>query len=223
LHAIKVAHTRVQTLLKSRSSLRAALRAAPVAAILVIIVTFLILKTRFHSPDQTTAFGLRTTAREKTIPLSASTSDVREAPVAEPFVTPALLQVSHMQVTDRTTEEAVRTLSRHELAGLRRQAEYGDDSAAFQMGMAYEVGRGVPRSCTTAAQWVARAADEGNAAAEYNLGLRYRDGDGVAVDDDEAVKWLQKAAAQQNSDAQLALGVLTAHQARVIPSWQTSH
>jgi TPR repeat protein len=42
----------------------------------------------------------------------------------------------------------------------------------------------------------------------------------VAVDEDEALKWLQQAAAQQNSDA---LGVLTAHQASVIPSSQTSH
>jgi hypothetical protein len=222
LHAIKVANTRLQTLLKSRSSLRAALRAAPVAAILVIIVTFLILKARFHSPAQTTASGSRTTAREKTIPLSASTSDAREAPVAEPGA-PAPLQVSHMHATDLATEDALRTLSHYEFAGLRRRAEYGDDSAAFQMGMAYEIGRGLPQSCTTAAQWVARAAGEGNAAAQYNLGLRYHDGDGVAVDDDEAVKWLQKAAAQQNFDAQVALGVLTAHQARVIPSSQTSH
>ncbi len=88
--------------------------------------------------------------------------------------------------------------------------------------MAYEIGRGVPQRCATAAQWVARAAGEGNAAAEYNLGLRYREGDGVAVDEDEAVKWLQKAAARQSSDAQVALGVLTSSQARVIPSSQTS-
>jgi TPR repeat protein len=128
-----------------------------------------------------------------------------------------------MHITDRATEAAVRTLSRFELAGLRRRAEFGDDSAAFEMGMAYEIGRGVPQRCATAAQWVARAAGERNAAAQYNLGLRYREGDGVAVDEDEAVRWLQKAAAQQNSDAQAAIGVLTARQAGVIPSSQTSH
>ncbi len=65
------------------------------------------------------------------------------------------------------------------------------------MGMAYKIGRGLPQTCTTAAQWVARAAGEGNTAAQYNLGLRYLDGDGVPVNEDEAVKWLQKAAAQQ--------------------------
>jgi TPR repeat protein len=136
----------------------------------------------------------------------------------EQFGESAPLQVSHMQVTDRTTEDAIRTLSRYELAGLRRRAVYGDDSAAFQIGMAYELGHGVRQSCTTAAQWVARAAGDGNAAAQYNLGVRYRDGDGVPVNENEAVKWLQKAAAQQSPNAQLALLPLTAHRARFVTS-----
>src|ERR1700745_1158160 len=109
------------------------------------------------------------------------------------------------------------------MAGLRGVAEYGDDSSSFQKGMAYEIGRGVPQRCTTAAQWVARAAGEDNAAAQYNLGLRYRDGDGVAVDEDEAGKRLKKAASKQNSDAQVALGALTAHQGGLLSSSQTSH
>ena len=106
--------------------------------------------------------------------------------MADQFRTSAPIQVSHMHITDRATEAAVRTLSRYEIAGLRRRAEYGDVSAAFQLGMAYEIGRGVSQQCTSAAQWVARAAGEGNAAAQFNLGLRYRDGDGVPADEDEA-------------------------------------
>ncbi len=208
LHAIKITDTRLQILLQSRSSLRATLRAASVMAILAIVIALLILKTALHT--HTAASGSRTT-------------ESREAPVAEQFGTSAATQVSHMLITDRATKTAVRTLSRYEMAGLRRRAEYGDDSAAFQIGMAYEIGRGLPQSCTTAAQWVARAAGEGNTAAQYNLGLRYRDGDGVPVNEDESVKWLQKAAAQKNSDAQVALVVLTAQQARVIPSSKTSH
>jgi hypothetical protein len=231
LHALKSANTRLQMLLQSRPNLRALCRAAPVLA-LAIIITFLILKTGLHNPDQTTASHSRTTAQENTIPLNGGSpgsretvgsdgvakSGTREAYVAEQFGTSVPLQVSHMRVTDRSTEDAVRTLSRYELAGLRRRALYGDDSAAFQMGMAYEIGRGVPQSCTIAAQWVARAAGEGNAAAQYNLGLRYRDGDGVPLNEDAAVKWLQKAAAQQSSDAHLALVALTAHQARFVVS-----
>jgi len=221
-NALKNASTRLQVLLQSRPSLRAPLSAASVLGVLVIVITFFMLKAGRHNPAQSAASRSRTTARENTSPRSAAKSDAREAHGGEQFGTPAPLPVSHLHVTDRATEAAVRTLSRYELAGLRRRAEYGDDSAAFQLGMAYEIGRGVPQRCATAAQWVARAAGEGNAAAQYNLGLRYREGDGVAVDEDEAVKWLQKAAARQSSDAQVALGVLTSSQARVIPSSQTS-
>jgi TPR repeat protein len=229
---LKSANSRLQMLLQSRSSLGAPRRAAPILAILVIIITFLILKASLHNTAQTTASISRTAAQENTIPLSADSTGDREtarsngvamagtpeAHVAEQFGKSAPLQVSHMQVTDRATEDAIRTLSRYELAGLRRRAVYGDDSAAFQMGMAYELGHGVRQSCTTAAQWVARAAGDGNAAAQYNLGVRYRDGDGVPVNENEAVKWLQKAAAQESPNAQLALMPLTAHRARFVSS-----
>jgi hypothetical protein len=222
LHAIEVTKTRLRVLLESRSSLRSSLMAVPVAA-MVIVVAFLALRLHFHSSHQATAPGPRTTAIEKPIPLSSATSDAQEGLVLDPVKTTSPLQVSHMHVTDRATEDAVRTLSRYELAGLRRRAEYGDDSAVFQMGMASEIGRGLPQSCTTAAQWVARAAGEGNPAAQYNLGLRYRDGDGVPVNEDESVRWLRKAAGQHSPDAKVALEVLTAQQARVISSAQASH
>jgi len=221
LHAVKITATRFQKLLYPGSSLGAFLKVTPVMAILAIVITFLIPKTGLHLPAQTPVFSSRTNTRENT--LSAAKSDTRDTLGTEPFAMSAAIQVSHLHITDRATEAAVRILSYYEMAGLRRRAEYGDDSAAFQMGMAYEIGRGVPQRCTTAAQWVARAAGEDNAAAQYNLGLRYRDGDGVAVDEDEAVQWLKKAASKQNSDAQVALGALTAHQARVVPFSQTSH
>ncbi len=223
LRAMELTNTQLQMLLPSRSNRLVALRAAPVMAILAIVVTFLLLRKKadLHDPTQTAASSSRTTARENTVPPSAAQSNARESLMTEPFGTSAPLQMSHMRVTDRATEAAVRTLSRFELAGLRRQAEYGDDSAAFQMGMAYEIGRGVPQRCVTAAQWVAKAAREGNTAAQYNLGLRYRDGDGLPRDEHEAVKWLQKAAAH-SSDAQVALALLITYQAGAIPSSQTS-
>lgn len=225
------ANARLHMQLHSWRRVRAFRRAGPLLAILVIAITFLILKTGLHNPLQTTASHSRTAAQGNTAPLSADSPGSREparsdgvaaagAPRhgAEPFRTDAPLQVSHLRVTDRTTEDAIRTLSRYELAALRRRGLYGDDFAAFQMGMAYETGRQVPQSCTTAAQWVARAASEGNAAAQYNLGLRYRDGDGVPVNGEEAVKWLQKAVAQRSSDAKLALAVLTTHEGRFVAS-----
>lgn len=114
-------------------------------------------------------------------------------------------QISHMQVTDRVALSVVDALSRYEIPGLRRQAEYGDESAAFIMGMVYETGHFVPQSCTKAATWVTSSANAGNAAAQYNLGLRYRDGDGVPANENEAEEWLRKAADQRYSHATLAL------------------
>ena len=110
-----------------------------------------------------------------------------------------------MQVTDPVMSSALRTLSRYEMAGLRRRAEYGDDAAALLLGMAYETGHLVPQNCAKAGEWVSKSASEGNAAAQYNLGLRYRDGDGVPVNQDVGAGWLRKAASQKYAQAQLAL------------------
>jgi len=119
-----------------------------------------------------------------------------------------LLEVSHEHITDRAALSAVQQLSRYEIKGLRRQAKYGDASAAFALGMAYEVGRLVPQNCAEAARWVTTAAEAGDAAAQYNLGLRYRDGDGVSANRTESEKWLRKAAAQRSRQAKRALKTL---------------
>jgi hypothetical protein len=111
--------------------------------------------------------------------------------------TDSVREGSHKRVTDSATAGAVRDLSRFEIPGLLRRAKYGDDSAAFILGMAYETGRGVPQDCAKAARWVSEAASGGDGAAEYNLSLRYRDGDGVPPNAEESEKWRQKAAAKR--------------------------
>jgi len=111
------------------------------------------------------------------------------------------IQTSHLQITDRETGATIAELSNYEVRDLRRAADYGDDEAALQLGMLYELGRGFPQSCSNAAKWVTKAAENGNAAAEYNLGLRYRDGDGVGANIQQAENWLRKAAAHKNSNA----------------------
>ena len=118
------------------------------------------------------------------------------------------LETSHKRITDGATQSAVAQLSRYEIKGLRRRAKYGDDSAAFTLGMAYEVGHSVPQNCVEAAHWVATAAEAGDAAAQYNLGLRYRDGDGVPANRTESEKWLRRAAAHRNQQAKHALKML---------------
>jgi len=124
------------------------------------------------------------------------------------FTTVPLLEASHHRITDPATSSAVEQLSRYEIKGLRRQAKYGDASAAFTLGMAYETGHMVPQNCVEAARWVAMAAEAGDAAAQYNLGLRYRDGDGVLANRAESEKWLRKAAARRNRQAKRALKML---------------
>jgi len=117
-------------------------------------------------------------------------------------------EVSHRRITDPATSSVVQQLSRYEIRGLRRQATFGDASAAFALGMAYEVGRDVGQNCAEAARWVTMAAEAGDAAAQYNLGLRYRDADGVSADQAASEKWLRKAAAHRYPQAKLALKML---------------
>jgi len=174
---------------------RAVTKAATPLLVLLIIVAFTLTRVwpRGH---------LLTVAAVSRMNHPSGKDTVRKAVELRP--TP-LDQVSHMQVTDRVVLSVVESLSRYEIPGLRRQAAYGDESAAFIMGMLYETGHLVPQSCTKAAAWVTASASAGSAAAQYNLGLRYRDGDGLPADEDEAEKWLRKAAHRQYSKATSAL------------------
>ena len=118
---------------------------------------------------------------------------------------PTAPEPSHLRVTDPEASLLVADLSLYEMQTVRQQAEYGDAVAALTLGMAYEIGRYVPRSCTEAAHWVAVAAAEGDSAAQYNLALRYVSGDGTPTNLDEARKWLEKAAGHGYQKAQFTL------------------
>jgi len=120
--------------------------------------------------------------------------------------------VSHLRATDSDTLRVVQELSPYEMNALKRQARYGDASAAFTLGVAFEMGRHVHQSCTEAAHWVAVAAEAGDSAAQYNLGLRYRDGDGILVNRVLAEKWLRQASAGRNREAMAALKTIAARQ-----------
>jgi hypothetical protein len=219
---------------ESRTGLPRIFRRVTVIALLVATIGLLALKTDLHIRIQVAKSSSGTGAPEKREqigdenPIYRETSRVDEvAPVAtrtyeatKQARTSAPMQVSHMQVTDNKARNALLALSQYELVGLRRRALYGDKSAAFLMGMAYEIGHGVRQDCKTAAQWVSNAAAEGNAVAQYNLGLRYRDGDGVPMNTEAAMKWLQKAAGHQIPGAQMALIAVISQQGRVAASRQ---
>ena len=85
---------------------------------------------------------------------------------------------------------------------LRAKAEQGDSISQFELGLAYETGRGVPEDGIEAARWYRLAAEQGVARAQANLGFMYANGEGVPEDDVLAYMWWNLAAAQGYENAQ---------------------
>jgi uncharacterized protein len=84
----------------------------------------------------------------------------------------------------------------------RPLAQKGDPEAAFNLGQAYRLGRGVPLDLGAAQMWYQRAADKGSVDAQTNLGLLlFQNGDHPA-----GLKWLRRAAEQGDPRALLVYG-----------------
>ena len=71
----------------------------------------------------------------------------------------------------------------------RLQAEQGDASAQYHLGVRYSNGEGVLKDEAEAVRWYRLSADQGNASAQNNLGVSYANGEGVLKDEAEAVRW----------------------------------
>ena len=84
----------------------------------------------------------------------------------------------------------------------RPLAENGDPDAAFNLGLAYRLGRGVPLNLGSAQSWFLRAAQTGHVDAQTTLGLLlFQNGDQAA-----GLKWLKAAAVQGEPRALLVYG-----------------
>jgi cell division septation protein DedD len=84
----------------------------------------------------------------------------------------------------------------------RPLAQQGDPEAAFNLGQAYRLGRGVPLDLGAAQMWYQRAADKGSVDAQTNLGLLlFQNGDHAT-----GLKWLRRAAEQGDARALLVYG-----------------
>jgi TPR repeat protein len=81
-------------------------------------------------------------------------------------------------------------------------AEKGDADAAFNMGQAYRLGRGLPASSSEAARWFEIAAKKGHLDAQVSLGLLLFD----SGDRARALQWLLKAAERHEPRAMLVAG-----------------
>lgn len=79
---------------------------------------------------------------------------------------------------------------------LVKRAQSGDAIAQFELGRAYEDGKGFPQDEDSAVMWFRKAAEQGNAKAQSSLGAMYAVGRGVSKDNAEAVRWYKKAAKQ---------------------------
>lgn len=93
-----------------------------------------------------------------------------------------------------------------EVFQVRAAAEGGDANAQYQLGLWYDIGRGVERDDPAAVRWYRRAARQGHRAAQNNLGHLLAKGEGAPEDDAEAVMWFHRAAEQGSSAAQFSLG-----------------
>ncbi|MGB8129813.1 MAG: tetratricopeptide repeat protein [Candidatus Angelobacter sp.] len=82
------------------------------------------------------------------------------------------------------------------ISELAQHAESGDAQAQFELGRAYEDGKGVAQDDEQAVQLFRKSADQGNAQAQNALGVMYALGRGVQRDKEEAVRWYKKAAKQ---------------------------
>jgi TPR repeat protein len=207
--------------LRIRLNGRALQRSASAFAILVVMSAFLIMESGLFRTDSTASASARESQTkssllpEQSAADKASTSHTLANASSQHTAGIATTPVpagptSHRTITDPGTEDIVQNLTRYEVSTLRRQAESGDEEAAFQLGMAYEIGYTLSQNCAKAAEWVTKAAENGYPAAQYNLGLRYRDGDGVIANPSESQKWLSKAAARKYRAARAALATLTA-------------
>ena len=84
----------------------------------------------------------------------------------------------------------------------RSLAEKGDADAAFNLGQAYRLGRGVPADSALAKRWFERAANKGHVDAQVSLGLLLFD----SGDRGAAMAWLRKAADKGEPRALLVVG-----------------
>lgn len=89
---------------------------------------------------------------------------------------------------------------------LRDAAELGHAHAAYELGLAYIEGNGVPEDLELSAMWINRAADLGDPGAEFLVGSTFYAGIGVDQDIWRGLAFLERAADKGHPKAQFLLG-----------------
>ena len=87
-------------------------------------------------------------------------------------------------------------------------AAAGDAEAALNLGLLYDLGRGVPQEHSTAYRWYRQAAEAGLEQAAFNVAVMLDSGVDVPRNSAEAALWYARAAAGGHKRAQYALAQL---------------
>jgi len=106
----------------------------------------------------------------------------------------------------RSADKSLRVGEAQDTPTLKRRAEEGDANAQNELGLAYCVGKGVPRDFAKGVNWLKRAAEQGHTEAQRYLGSAYNRGIGVPQDYVAAVSWYRRAADKGDAFAQSELG-----------------
>lgn len=118
----------------------------------------------------------------------------------------ALVATSSPALAPKTVRDGIEAWQRADYAAAvaiwRPLAEKGDADAAFNLGQAYRLGRGVTVDLATAQSWLAKAAKAGHLDAQTTLGLLLFD----SGSRDAALQWLKKAAERGEPRAMLVYG-----------------
>src|SRR6476646_9361019 len=118
----------------------------------------------------------------------------------------AILGAATAPLSAQSVKAGIDAWQRADYAGAiaiwRPLAEKGDADAAFNLGQAYRLGRGVPTNLGAAATWFERAAAKGHVDAQTTLGLMlFENGDRVA-----GIRWLKQSAEKGDPRAMLVYG-----------------
>ena len=122
------------------------------------------------------------------------------------LIAAALLGATSSSVWAQTVHDGIVRWQKADYSGAvaiwRPLAEKGDPDAAFDLGQAYRLGRGVPTNLAAAQTWFERAAAKGHLDAQTTLGLMlFENGDRIA-----GLRWLKQAAERGAPQALLIFG-----------------
>ena len=97
--------------------------------------------------------------------------------------------------------------AQQDFQAMLEQAELGDTSVQYDLGVRYAEGDGVDSDMVQAAHWFSLAAESGDLRAIEALGRCYQMGTGVEEDQGRAVELYTQAADQGYAGAQCSLGL----------------